>query len=277
MAINVAVLSGFAVALIAPLLQRLLGRRTGYVLAGLPFGLAVYFAGHLPAIGRGETLSASLAWVPMLGVNLSFYLDGWSLLFALLITGIGGLVILYASAYLAGRPDLGRFYLYILLFMASMLGVVLSDNVLGLFVFWELTSLSSYLLIGFDHERPEARAGALQALIVTSGGGLALLAGLIIMGQAGGGMELSLLRGQSAVIRGHDLYPAIVVLVAVGAFAKSAQAPLHFWLPNAMQAPRLHSGAPRFHAGRNSAVAVDSGGMRRRHGHHRCAAGRAPD
>lgn len=237
MAIHIAVLSAFTAALLAPVVQRMAGRRAGYIVALVPLALFLFFTSHVEPISRGDVFAARWDWIPALGVNLTFRLDGWGLLFSLLISGIGTLVVLYASAYLAGRADVGRFYVYVLVFMASMLGVALSDNILALFVFWELTSLSSFLLIGFDHERAEARAGALQSLVVTSGGGLAMLAGLVILSQVGGSMELSVLAGSRDAVATHGLYPAIVALVAAGAFAKSAQVPFHFWLPNAMQAP----------------------------------------
>jgi multicomponent Na+:H+ antiporter subunit A len=168
---------------------------------------------------------------------MSFYLDGLSLLFALLITGIGVLVVAYSSAYLKDHRDLGRFYSYLLAFMSSMLGLVLSDNLITLFVFWELTGFSSYLLIGYDHEREAARKAALQALLVTGLGGLALLAGFLLLGNIGGTFSLSELLNNGVDIRSHPLYIPIFALVAVGAFTKSAQFPFHFWLPNAMEAP----------------------------------------
>lgn len=232
-----AVLSGFVVSLTAPWWQRIGRAASGWLLAVLPVGLVIYFAQFLGPLTEGKTLVTSDRWVPSLGINLSFHLDGLSLLFALLISGIGALVLIYAGAYLKGHPQLGRFYAYILMFMASMLGVVLADNVITLFVFWELTSVSSYLLIGFDHEREAARAAALQALLVTGLGGLALLAGLVLLGHVGGSWELSVLLGRGEAIRSHSLYQPILLLILIGAFTKSAQFPFHFWLPAAMEAP----------------------------------------
>ena len=233
----VAVLSGFAASLAAPWLYRIGRGAAGWLLAVLPFGLMLYFASFLPAIAAGEVFIFSHNWVPSLGIRLSFLIDGLSLLFALLISGIGALVIIYASSYLAGHPHLGRFYTYILMFMASMLGLVLADNMVALFVFWELTSISSYFLIGFDHNRESARAAALQALLVTGVGGLALLAGVLLLGQAGGSLEISTLSGNGELVRTDPLYLPIVLLVLAGAFTKSAQVPFHFWLPSAMEAP----------------------------------------
>lgn len=213
------------------------GRAAGWILALPLLALSIYFASFLPAVASGETLHVRRNWVPALGLSVSFSLDGLSLLFALLISGIGALVLVYAGGYMAGRPHLGRFFAFLLMFMASMLGLVLADNLLLLYVFWELTSLSSYFLIGFEHQRAEARAAALQALLVTGAGGLALLAGIILLGQAGGGLELSTLLSQTDTLRAHPLYVPALVLILVGAFTKSAQFPFHFWLPSAMEAP----------------------------------------
>ncbi len=232
-----AIASIFVLAIAAPWVNRFAGRSAGWLLAILPFCLTAYFASFTGAVASGETFQSELIWVPTLGVNLSCSLDGLSLLFALLINGVGGLVLIYAGGYLEGHPLLGRFYSFLLMFMASMLGLVLSANLLGLFVFWELTSLSSYLLIGFDQSRPQARASALQALLVTGGGGLALMAGLLLLGSAGGSFEIALLQSQAEHLRSHALYVPAVLLILAGAFTKSAQFPFHFWLPAAMEAP----------------------------------------
>ena len=205
MELVVAVLSGFVIALIAPWLYRVAHQSTGWLLAIFPSILFAYFLRNLELIGGGDVVRVSYAWVDSLGMNLSFYLDGLSLLFALLITGIGALVLVYAAGYLKDHSQLGRFYGFLLMFMASMLGVVLADNTLCLFLFWELTSISSFLLIGFEHERETSRASALQALLVTSLGGLALLAGFILLGEAGGSRELSVLAGRGDAIRAHSL------------------------------------------------------------------------
>lgn len=232
-----AVLFGFAAALAAPWIHRLGRSATGWILAAVPAALFAYFVNLAGPVARGEVIRQSHAWIPSLGVSLSFTADGLSVLFALLISGIGALVVVYAGGYLAGHPQLGRFFAYLLLFMASMLGLVLADNVIALFVFWELTTLSSYLLIGFDHEREGARSAALKSLLVTGIGGLALLAGLILLAQAGGSPELSALAKHGDAIRSHPLYAPILALILAGAFTKSAQVPFHFWLPAAMEAP----------------------------------------
>lgn len=212
-------------------------RLAGWMLALLPFGATIYLASFVNAVAAGQALSFSVPWVPSLGINFSFYIDGLSLLFALLISGIGTLIVIYASGYLAGHPLLARFYFYIFLFMAAMLGLVLSGNLITLFIFWELTSISSYLLIGFEHQRENARKAALQALLVTGAGGLALMAGFILLGHVGGSFELTALLDQGEVVRGHGLYFPLLLLILAGAFTKSAQMPFHFWLPNAMEAP----------------------------------------
>src|SRR5919106_1504768 len=188
-----AVLSGFVVALVAPILTRHLRGATGWLLALLPAGLAGDFCSLLPLAASGQPLVFSAPWVPDLGVELVLRADGLSLLFALLVSGVGTLIVCYAGGYLKGHPQLGRFYGWLLTFMAAMLGVALADNLILLFVFWELTSLSSYALIGFEHDREAARAAALQAFLVTAGGGLALLAGLILLGLAGGSLNVSTL------------------------------------------------------------------------------------
>ncbi len=234
----IAVLSGFFLALVAPWVHRLAPRRSGWILASLPFALTVYFVSYIGSLAHGDTFHAEFQWIPFLGINLTFLLDGLSLLFCLLITGIGTLVVIYSGGYLAGHSQLGRFYAYILMFMASMLGVVLSDNAIALFVFWELTSLSSFFLIGFDHEREASRVAALQALLVTGLGGLALMAGLLLMGQVYGTLELTQMMAQGGdALQSSHLFLPILFLVLAGAFTKSAQFPFHIWLPNAMEAP----------------------------------------
>jgi len=191
----------------------------------------------VPAALAGETVLQRLAWLPAAGVDVVFRLDGLGLLFALMILGIGLLVVLYARYYLSARDSMGRFYACLLLFMGSMLGVVLSENLIQLLVFWELTSLSSFLLISYWQHREDARNGARMALVVTGAGGLALLAGFLLLGGMVGSYELSAVLASGDAIRAHPLYVPMLVLVLLGAFAKSAQFPFHFWLPHAMAAP----------------------------------------
>ncbi len=235
--IQFAVLSGFLLAALAPLFHRWFGDRTSFVLAVFPAALALWFLNQLPAVMAGETLVLSMEWVPSLGMSLTFVVDGLSMLFALLVTGIGTFVLIYAGGYLKGHPDLVRFHLAILAFMVSMLGLVLADGLFTLFVFWELTSITSYLLIGFNHTDLEARKSARQGLFVTVAGGLALMAGLAMLGVAGGSWSLAELNAMDDVLREHDLYTPLLICLLLGAFTKSAQFPFHFWLPNAMAAP----------------------------------------
>ncbi|MCX8061995.1 MAG: putative monovalent cation/H+ antiporter subunit A [Anaerolineales bacterium] len=232
-----AVLSGFGLAFLAPAICRLAKEKSGWWLAILPFALTLYFFSLLPSLAKGEVQSLIFTWSEELGLTLSFRADGLSLAFALLISGIGTLVAVYAGGYFGAKAPIGRFYLWLFFFMASMLGVVFVDNLLLLFIFWELTSLSSFMLIGFEHDRDEARAAAIQALLVTGSGGLVMLAGFVLLGQIGGSWELSSLLPRGESVRANPLYVAILGLILIGAFTKSAQFPFHFWLPNAMQAP----------------------------------------
>jgi len=227
----------FMACALAPLVHRATGRRAGVFLALVPGLLFAHFARLLEPVASGQAYGESLEWLPGLGIRLAFRLDGLSLLFALLVTGIGALVLVYGGGYLKGDPRLPRFYSAMLFFMAAMLGLVLADDAIALFVFWELTSVSSYLLIGFDHEQEKARKAALQALFVTGAGGLALLAGLLLLGEVAGTLQLSALGAQSGAIQAHALYFPALLLVLLGAFTKSAQFPFHFWLPGAMAAP----------------------------------------
>ncbi len=226
-----------AVAFLAAPLAGWLGGRSSPLLAILPLGLLAGFLSLGAGLGDGEALIESHAWIPSLGVDMGFRLDGLSLLFALLITGIGTLIFLYASAYLRGEPRLVRFYAVLTLFMASMLGAVLADDVVLLVVFWELTSLTSFLLIGYTPEKPEARRGAQQGFLITVAGGLAMLAGTILLGSVAGTFSISVMLERADAIAEHPRAPIIIVLLALGAFAKSAQFPLHSWLVNAMVAP----------------------------------------
>ena len=192
---------------------------------------------HAATVFAGGVVVQSWPWIERLGLTISFRLDGLSFLFALLILGIGILVIIYARYYLSKNDPMGRFFFFLLLFMAAMLGVVLSENLLLMMFFWELTSLSSFLLIGYWSHSTDARKGARMALAVTGGGGLALLAGVLLLGQVVGSYELSVVLASGDLIRDHALYPLILVLVLLGVFTKSAQFPFHFWLPHAMAAP----------------------------------------
>jgi multicomponent K+:H+ antiporter subunit A len=191
-----------------------------------------------PAVlGEGDVLTARLEWVPTLGLNANLFLDPLGWMFAGLILGIGLLILIYARFYLSPADPMGRFFAFMMLFQGAMLGIVLSDNVLLMIVFWELTSISSFLLIGFWRTRPEARQGARMALAVTGGGGMALLAGMLVLGNIAGSYDLTEILANREVIQDSPLYPLALILILVGCFTKSAQFPFHFWLPHAMSAP----------------------------------------
>jgi multicomponent K+:H+ antiporter subunit A len=214
--------------------RRRLTAWTAGVVAGSAFALLLWLA---PGVFGGEVLLRQAEWAPAIGLNANFRLDALAWMFAVLITGIGLLIILYAAYYLHAEDPAGKFFSTLMLFMAAMLGIVLSDNLLLLLVFWELTSISSFLLIGYWGGREESRAGARMALAITGGGGLVMLAGIVVLGQIGGSFDLSVLLERGELIRADPLYPAALGLILVGCFTKSAQLPFHFWLPEAMAAP----------------------------------------
>ncbi|MFD1882603.1 monovalent cation/H+ antiporter subunit A [Paracoccus pacificus] len=190
-----------------------------------------------PEIIAGRPVVSQLNWVPMLGLSADFRVDGLGLLFGTLILGIGLLIIIYARFYLSRKDPAGQFYTYLMLFQGAMMGIVLSDNILLLLIFWEITSLSSFLLIGFWKHLPEGRQGARMALTVTGFGGLAMIAGALILGQISGTYSISEMLTQRAAIQASPLYLPALLLILLGAFTKSAQFPFHFWLPHAMAAP----------------------------------------
>ncbi|MFT6153229.1 MAG: multicomponent K+:H+ antiporter subunit A [Bermanella sp.] len=221
-----------------PLLTQRFGRNIcTFSVAVLPAWSLILVLMYAADIFNGEAVRQSIEWIPSMGLDLSFRLDGLSLLFLLLILGIGLLVILYARYYLSSKDSMGQFYSYLMLFMSAMVGIVISNNLIQLWIFWELTSISSFLLISFWSHKSEARKGARMALAVTGGGGLALLAGLLIIGNMVGSYDLDLVLASGDLIRSHAMYPIALILVLLGAFTKSAQFPFHFWLPHAMAAP----------------------------------------
>ncbi|WP_417579787.1 monovalent cation/H+ antiporter subunit A [Nitrincola sp.] len=227
-----------ALGVLAPLLSQRFGRtRCAFATAAAPALALLLLLFSAPAVFRGETLIATANWVPALSMDISFRLDGLAFLFALLILGIGLLIILYARYYLSAKDNMAQFYAYLMLFMTAMLGIVLSNNLIQLWMFWELTSISSFLLISFWHGNTEGRKGARMALTVTGAGGLALLAGLILIGKIVGSYDLQTVLESGDIIRAHAAYPVALILVLLGAFTKSAQFPFHFWLPHAMAAP----------------------------------------
>jgi len=234
-ALSITILTGFLIAILAPFLTRLMKHRAAFVLALYPLAVVIQLLALQP-----DTLTApsiQFPWVPSMGIWMTFTLDGLRFLMAMLIAGIGTLVILYGGEYLRDDPYLERFFLWVIIFMASMLGVVTSGNALVLFVFWELTSISSFFLIGYKFEYESARAAAWQALLVTGAGGLAMLAGFVLLGQITGSFEINQWMQNSNLVQESALAPAAFILILLGAMTKSAQFPFHFWLPNAMEAP----------------------------------------
>ena len=237
MSLMATILAALAAGAVAPLLVARAPTIAGWVLAVVPAAIAAWLFAQVPRVVDQGPIRETADWVPALDLRASFQLDGLGMLFALLISGIGALVVIYASGYLAGDRRLGRFYVILFSFMAAMLGIVLADNVLLLYAAWALTGVTSYLLIGFDSDSPAARRAALQALMTTFAGELALLAGVLMLAQAGGSYELSVLVERSDRIAADPLFTPMAVLLIAGALTKSAQFPFHYWLPNAMEAP----------------------------------------
>ena len=213
-------------------------RRTVACLAGLVpllgLGVLAFLAGD---VFDGTILKTQYAWIPEAGLDFSLRMDGLAWTFALMVLGIGGLVVLYGHYYLSAKDSPRRFFTYLLLFMGAMLGMVIAGNLLLLAVFWELTSISSFLLIGFWSHRQDARQGARMALTITGMGGLALLGGVLLIGRIVGSYDLDVVLASGDLIRASHLYPWALGLVLLGIFTKSAQFPFHFWLPHAMAAP----------------------------------------
>lgn len=223
-------------ALLAPWIVRLAGSRlAGVLLSAAPFAIAGCLL--VQAKDAGPALEWSHPWLPALGIDLAFRVGGFERLFLFLVSFIGGLICIYGGAYLDGDKKVTRFFVIVLLFMAAMLGVIAADDLILTFVFWELTSLTSFLLVGYKHYDTAARKAALQALLVTGAGGLALLAGLILLTKITGETRISELAAHSAQIAASPLFVPALLLVLAGVFTKSAQVPFHFWLPGAMAAP----------------------------------------
>ena len=238
-ALHAAILAPFLFAAGLPLLARLLRRiHPGWVVFPVPLALFLYFLRNIPAVKDGQPVSESVSWIPSLGIHLSLYMDGLSLLFVLLISGIGSLVTFYSIFYMDRRKeDINRFYVYLLLFMGAMLGVVLSDNLMVLYGFWELTSISSFLLIAFWHRRDRSKYAAQKSLLITVIGGLAMFAGFLLLYLMTGTFSVREMLAQIGTIQGSPLLIPAMLLILLGAFTKSAQFPFHIWLPDAMEAP----------------------------------------
>ena len=228
----------FLLSLVIALAHRASRRTIAWLAGAAPIGGLILLAVLTPSVlDEGGTLRAFHDWMPQIGLAFSLRLDGLAWMFAGLVLGIGALIVLYAHYYLDPRDSAPRFFAFLLLFMGAMLGMVLASNLLLLAIFWELTSISSFLLIGYWFHRSDAREGAQMALTLTGAGGLALLAGAILLGRIVGSYELDVVLASGEMIRAHALYPWACGLILLGAFTKSAQFPFHFWLPHAMAAP----------------------------------------
>ncbi|MFS0655585.1 Na+/H+ antiporter subunit A [Bacillus sp. 179-C3.3 HS] len=237
--IHFAILSPFLLAFVVPFLFKYVRRiHTGWFVLILPILLFVYFIQMISLTSNDQTLFAQADWIPSLGMNFTVYLDGLSLLFALLITGIGALVVLYSIFYLSKEKEqLGSFYTYLLMFMTAMLGVVLSDNMVVLYLFWELTSISSFLLIAYWYKRKQSRYGATKSLLITVFGGLAMLGGFILIYLITDSFSIREAINQIDLIMASPYFIPAMILILLGAFTKSAQFPFYIWLPDAMEAP----------------------------------------
>jgi len=232
-----AILTGFIFSILLVFVGKFFKGKLSMLAALVPLGLFLYFFQFITPIANGEVITQSFQWIPSFGVDLGFKLDGLALLFSLMITGIGFLVFAYTSSYLKGHEYLDRFYGYLSAFMGAMLGLVLSDNMITLFVFWELTSISSFFLIGFNNTNPASRKSAMTALGITGIGGLLLLASALLLNNITGTYIITEMLSMSEAIRGNEFYAVAVLLLFGAAFTKSAQFPFHFWLPGAMKAP----------------------------------------
>ncbi|MBW4854618.1 Na+/H+ antiporter subunit A [Bacillus safensis] len=237
--IHFAILSPFLLAFVVPFLYKYVKRiHTGWFVLILPILLFTYFIQMLHITSNGRTLFSQAEWIPSLGMNFTVYVDGLSLLFTLLITGIGALVVLYSIFYLSKEKEqLGSFYTYLLMFMTAMLGVVLSDNMVVLYLFWELTSISSFLLIGYWYKRERSRYGATKSLLITVFGGLAMLGGFILIYLITDSFSIREAVNQLQLIMASPYFIPAMILILIGAFTKSAQFPFYIWLPDAMEAP----------------------------------------
>lgn len=237
--LNLVVFIPFLYAFSVPFIFRYFPRiHTGWFVFPIPLFLFAYLASLVPLVANESFITYIYPWIPSLGINYSIYLDGLALMFGLIITGIGALVVLYSIYYLAKeREALQNFYVFLLLFMGAMLGVVLSDNVLVLYMFWELTSITSFFLIGYWHQRKSSRYGARKALLITVFGGFAMFAGFLLLANITGTLSIQEMILQAEKINSHRLFLPSLVLLLLGALTKSAQFPFHIWLPDAMEAP----------------------------------------
>src|SRR5690625_1365658 len=228
----------FLAALLIPFLYKRLSRlHIGWFVLAVPTILFIALVRYIPAIAKGKTYLHTFNWIPSFDINFITYLDGLSMILGLLITGIGALVVLYSIYYLSAEESLQHFYIYLLLFMGGMLGVVFTDHLMILYLFWELTSISSFLLIAFWYHRKGSRYGAKKSLLITVSGGFAMLAGFIMLYTVTDTFSVREIIPVIANFKEHALFLPAMILILLGAFTKSAQFPFHIWLPDAMEAP----------------------------------------
>jgi len=236
--VNFAIILPFIIAAFVPFIyRRFRFIHIGWFVMLVPITLFILLARLIPSVASGQTFTDTYQWIPTLDINFTTYLDGLSMIFGLLITGVGSLVILYSIFYLSTKESLQHFYVYLLLFMGAMLGVVFSDNLMVLYVFWELTSVSSFLLIAFWNHRKGSRLGAQKAMLITVSGGVAMLVGFIMLHTMTGTFSIREIISSIDGFTDHALFMPAMILVLLGAFTKSAQFPFHIWLPDAMEAP----------------------------------------
>lgn len=233
------ILLPFLFTILIPIFYKKIPRiHTGWFVLFLPLLLFVYFLSYISDISKGEVYLSTINWIPSYDINFTMYMDGLSLIFSLLIAGIGALVILYSIYYLSKKREaLHNFYIYLMLFMGAMLGLVFSDNIYVLYVFWEITSISSFLLIAYWYERENSRYGAQKSMLITIFGGFSLLAGLIMLSLMADTTSIRELISYANTIQSHDLFIPAMIFLLLGAFTKSAQFPFSIWLPSAMEAP----------------------------------------
>lgn len=238
MTIHVAIILPFLMAFIISIINKKFTKiHIGWLALTVPIIVFIILARLIPIIASGNPYTHTYQWIPSLDINFTTYLDGLSMIFGLLISGIGSLVVLYSIFYLSSKESLQHFYCYLLLFMGAMLGVVFSDNLMVLYAFWELTSVSSFLLISFWHHRKASRAGAQKSMLITVTGGVSMLVGFIILHMMTDSYSVHEIIHQIEHISEHELFIPAMILILLGAFTKSAQFPFHIWLPDAMEAP----------------------------------------
>ncbi|MEZ5333952.1 MAG: proton-conducting transporter membrane subunit [Methanolobus sp.] len=230
----------FILAGILPAVEKLLKDKIGWYASAVAFLSLLLVAQAAPEIIHGETIQQSIEWLPSVGINFSFYIDGLSVMFGFIVSGIGVIIMSYSNGYMSKKEDLPRYYQQLLFFMGSMLGMVFSANTIQLFIFWELTSITSFMLIGYWRNRPMSVYGATKSLLITATGGLFMLAGFLVLHAITGTFDIPTIMHSESIkemLHGHELFLAALLLIFIGAASKSAQGPFYIWLPNAMEAP----------------------------------------